>query len=122
SLASTTSGCRPAIASTSGFLVPRTRVTTRSAGSVHQSVAPTSSPGAVTATDSVSDGTRETTRATSAGTSTGVPWSSDVGDTDPGVGFVTAVDRDEVRGQRLDLVGVAQPSGVDPAKPGNPGG
>ena len=41
--------------------------------------------------------------------------SSDVGDAQPGVGLVPPVDRDQVRGQRLDLVGVAQPTGVHPA-------
>ena len=55
-LAITRSGARARIAATSGFFVPRTRATSRSAGCVHQSVAPTSAPGRVTATASVSDG------------------------------------------------------------------
>src|SRR5690606_41745665 len=52
------------IAGTLGFLVPRTRVTDRSAGCVHQSVAPTRASGRVAATASVREGTRETTRVT----------------------------------------------------------
>ena len=68
--ARTTSGPSPTTARTSGDFVPETRVTTSSGGWLHQSVAPTSSPGAVTATDSVSDGTSETTRSTLAGTTT----------------------------------------------------
>ena len=43
--------------SRSGHFVPPTRATSRSAGWVHQSVAPTSSPASVAATASVSDGT-----------------------------------------------------------------
>lgn len=62
SLAITRSGARAVIAATSGFFVPPIRAAERAAGCVHQSVTPTSSPGAVTATASVSEGTRETTR------------------------------------------------------------
>jgi hypothetical protein len=61
-LASTMSGRSAAMAARSGFLVPRTRGTSRPAGCVHQVVAPASASGRVTATDSVSEGTSETTR------------------------------------------------------------
>src|SRR3954453_1021846 len=102
------------MSSTRGFFVPPTRGTSRLAGCVHQSVAPTSSPGAVTATDSVSEGTSETTRITVAGTGTGRPRSSsDVGDTKSGVRLVATVDRDQVGGQRLHLAGIAKPSRID---------
>ncbi len=63
-------------AARSGFLVPRTRGTSSPAGWVHQSVAPATRPGAVTATVSVSDGTNDTTRLTRAGTATTAPVSS----------------------------------------------
>ena len=46
-LARTMSGLRAAIAARSGFLVPRTRGTSRSAGWVHQIVAPASASGRV---------------------------------------------------------------------------
>jgi hypothetical protein len=72
----TRSGARAMMAARSGFLVPRTRVTVRPAGWVHQSVAPTSRPGAETATASVSDGTSETTRRAGPDSSTGCPRSS----------------------------------------------
>ena len=75
-LAMTRSGARAMTAARSGFLVPLTRVTARSAGWVHQSVAPTSRPGADTATASVSEGTRETTRRAGPVSSTGCPRSS----------------------------------------------
>jgi hypothetical protein len=70
-LAITRSGARAMIAARSGFLVPRTRVTASPAGWVHQSVAPTSAPGRVSATDSVNEGTSDTTRR--AGPPTGTP-------------------------------------------------
>ncbi len=60
--ASTTSGARARTAARSGFLVPRTRVTSRSAGWVHHSVAPTTRSGATEASASVNEGTSETTR------------------------------------------------------------
>ena len=63
-------------AARSGFLVPRTRGTSSPAGWVHQSVAPATRPGAVTATVSVSDGTNDTTRLTRAGIATTAPVSS----------------------------------------------
>lgn len=44
---------------------------------------------------------------------------SDVGDPHPGVSLVAAIDRDEVRGERLDLASVAQPAAVDPANAGD---
>jgi hypothetical protein len=72
----TRSGARAMMAARSGFLVPRTRVTARSAGWVHQSVTPTSRPGAETATASVSDGTSDTTRRAGRDSSTGCPRSS----------------------------------------------
>lgn len=75
-LQTTRSGSRAAIAARSGFLVPRTRGTSRPAGWVHQSVAPTSRSGTVTASASVSDGTSETTRRGGRGNSIGVPRSS----------------------------------------------
>src|SRR3954447_26443423 len=122
SFATTTSGLSSMTSATRGFLVPPTRGTSRSAGWVHQSVAPTSRPGAVTAIDSVSDGTSDTTRVTVAGTGTANPRSSsDVGDTKSGVCLVTTVDRDQVGGQRLHLPGVAQPSGIDAAHAANVG-
>ncbi len=62
-LVTTRSGRRPMTASQSGFFVPRRRVTSRPTGWVHQSVAPTRSPGADTARASVREGTNETTRA-----------------------------------------------------------
>ncbi len=46
----------------SGFFVPRTRTTSRPAGWVHQSVAPTSRSGTVAARASVREGTSDTTR------------------------------------------------------------
>src|SRR5689334_23049504 len=61
-LAITRSGASASMRSRSGFFVPRTRVTSRSAGWVHQSVAPTSRCACVTAIDSVNDGTRLTIR------------------------------------------------------------
>ncbi len=61
-LATTRSGRSPATAARSGFFVPRTRATSRSAGWVHQSVAPTRRSGQVAARASVREGTRETTR------------------------------------------------------------
>src|SRR6202044_1769102 len=75
-LARTMSGSRAAIAARSGFLVPRTRGTSRSAGWVHQIVAPASASGRVAATDSVSEGTREITRRAGRASSTGYPRSS----------------------------------------------
>src|SRR5580693_5284612 len=75
-LASTRSGRSARIAARSGFLVPRTRGTSRPAGWVHQSVAPASAAGRVTATDSVSDGTSDTTRRAGCGTETGCLRSS----------------------------------------------
>src|SRR6202050_1779611 len=75
-LASTMSGFRSAMAARSGFLVPRTRRTSRPAGRVHHAVAPTSASGRVTATDSVSDGTSDTTRRAGCSTGTGYPRSS----------------------------------------------
>ena len=63
-LASTTPGLSALMAARLGFLVPRTRGTSRSAGWVHQSVAPASASRRVAATDSVSDGTSDTTRRT----------------------------------------------------------
>ena len=75
-LAITRSGARAAILARSGFLVPRTRVTARPAGRVHQSVAPISRPGAETATASVSEGTSDTTRRAGPVSSTGWPRSS----------------------------------------------
>ena len=68
-LAITRSGASAAMALVSGFLVPRMRVTSRSAGCVHQSVTPTSAPRSTLATASVRDGTRLTTRRTAAGRS-----------------------------------------------------
>ena len=56
-LAMTRSGARAIIAARSGFCI-LTGVTARSAGWVHQSVAPTSRPGADRATASVSEGKR----------------------------------------------------------------
>ncbi len=64
SLAITRSGASAVIRARSGFLVPPIRGTVRSAGWLHQSVTPTSSPGAVAATASVSEGTSDTTRRT----------------------------------------------------------
>src|SRR5690606_17153734 len=43
----------------------------------------------------------------------------DVGDPDAGVRLVTPVDRDQVRGQRLHLVGVAQAAPVHAAEAGD---
>ena len=77
-LATTRSGASATIAATSGFFVPRTRVTSRSAGWVHQSVAPTSSARSLSATASVSDGTMLTTRRTRSGVATGRPSSSTI--------------------------------------------
>src|SRR5690606_33892113 len=45
----------------------------------------------------------------------------DVGDADTGVGLVTAVDRTQVGGGRLHLVGVAQPPAVNSPHPGDTG-
>ena len=61
-LATTRSGRSAVIAARLGFFVPRTRGTSRPAGWVHQSVAPASRPGTVTARASVKDGTSETMR------------------------------------------------------------
>src|SRR5262245_50914679 len=47
---------------------------------------------------------------------------SDIGDPDAGVRLVAAVDADQVRGERLDLVGVAQPAAVQPADAGDDAG
>ncbi len=75
-LAMTRSGARSTMARTSGFLVPRTRGTSRSAGWVHHSVAPTRTDRSTDATASVSDGTRLTTRRAGPVRSTGAPRSS----------------------------------------------
>src|SRR5690606_32003792 len=75
-LATTRSGPSAATAARSGFLVPRTRATSRSAGCVHQSVAPTSASRRVCAIASVSEGTRDTTRRAGPATGTGCPMSS----------------------------------------------
>ncbi len=61
-LATTRWGRSRPMARWSGFLVPRTRSTSRWEGWVHQSVAPTSTSGTVAANASVSDGTNEITR------------------------------------------------------------
>ena len=50
------------------------------------------------------------------------PEPSDVGDAQPGVGLVAAVDGDEVGGQPLDLVGVAKAPAVHAAHAGDPAG
>ena len=76
-LAMTSCGARSTITPTFGFFVPRTRGTSRSAGCVHQSVAPARASRRVTATASVSEGTRETTRVRGpAGSEHGIPRSS----------------------------------------------
>src|SRR5690242_2123657 len=50
----------------------------------------------------------------------GIKGRSDVGDPQAGMRLVPAVDGHEVRGQRLDLAAVAQPSRVDSAHAGDP--
>ena len=47
------------------------------------------------------------------------PLPARVGDANAGVRLVPPVDRDQVRGQRLDLSGVAQPTSVDTAHAGD---
>jgi hypothetical protein len=75
-LATTMSGRKATIAATSGFLVPRTRGTSRSAGWVHHWVAPASASRRVAAIASVSDGTSDTTRCAGRVARTGNPRSS----------------------------------------------
>ncbi|GHJ58565.1 hypothetical protein NOK12_10840 [Nocardioides sp. OK12] len=75
-LATTTSGSSARTAARSGFLVPRTRVVSRSVGRMHQSVAPTTAARSTETSASVSDGTSETTRRAGRGPSYVVPRSS----------------------------------------------
>src|ERR1700733_7445149 len=103
-LASTMPGDSRAMAARSGFFVPRTRGPSSSAGWVHQSVAPASASGRVTATDSVSDGTSDTTRPAGRSEETGWPrssWSD--------IATVLAADLEERLG---DLLEAAYPGGV----------
>src|SRR4051812_27509705 len=125
----TRSGPRDRTRSTSGHLVPPTRATSRSDGWVHQSVAPTSSPGPVAATASVRDGTRLTTRRGGAPVN-GVPRSSrgsrgtasDVGHADAGVHLVAAGVPHHGGGERPPLAGGGPPGrgGPPPAPPPGP--